>query len=554
MGVIEAIHRQLTLEKQNGNPLIGEIAFTTLPPGQTSLSECYVKAHEIFPAAKALIESAVSLESGSESEVLISLYKIQGNSYGAKQILEALTTLKNKAEQQRKNITVKIVLNNKIGLASLVKGGGRKSSLSVENLLALNSFSNFHIEIAHHNHPHFGSNHAKTIIVDGNGTMFLSGDPTLRNEESPEKSWLETGVICTNGEISQSARQHFVAMWNSDRVVAIDGSTKTQLQAKPASQATSSLDIENDNDNENSEKLLFLGKNRYCGPCPSDFSPYKAAFIKLLDAAKKSINIVVNNINDPDILKKFIECAKRDVKINLVVGRYHGETAESLPFGGGTNLDSLNYILKNTPPSFHKNLNLRWALSNETGHLVQNMEDKTIHAKMLIVDKRYILTGSSLLDKQSLRSRETDLLIDSKNKADEFNKKLFAPLLKEDRSRHISVKNLRTRGEIKECIIMAQSLTELQYALNQYIFLREYEGAYTSTTRHVISFFSDQKHRQRASKISAAIALKESLSAPNHSQVQDHQAFHDGLLKIAYEKANDLLGENHSPTSKMAKC
>ena len=120
-------------------------------------------------------------------------------------------------------------------------------------------------------------------------------------------------------------REHFLKLWNNPKVVAPATLPKTNMSSSPAHK-------EEQQENVN---VILLGKSQSSKFSSPYQSPYKLCLIEMLKEAQTSVDIMVNNINDKEILQAIAACANKGVQINFILGRYHGDTVERLPFAGG---------------------------------------------------------------------------------------------------------------------------------------------------------------------------------------------------------------------------
>lgn len=514
MSFLDDLYQKLIHEKKT-NPLIDSIVAVKENVDE-KIASPHVSASQIFPAIAEMIKTA-------QSEVLISLYKFQDESYGGGVIVRALEDLKKTADQERRNISVKFIVNQKKGPASFVSGGGKGTTIDYQKLKQLNS-QYFNMEIAQYQHTSFDSSHEKYVITDGKKAAILTGDPTNKNVENKEETWIELGTLTTSESIAKQLRGHFSTLWNDKKVVTSAPSLKTNLAASFEDPTPSS---------QTNTNILLLTKAQSNQLAAPYYAPYKMALIEMLQKAQTTVDIMVNNINDKDIINAIAVCANRGVTINFVLGRYHGDSAEKLPFAGGTNRSSIQYLISLVKEECQINLNLKWAC-NKKGNLVQNMEHGTIHAKCVIVDGQYVLTGSSLMDQQSQRSRETDILFDSKTRAAEYQKQAFDPVFA--RGRPINKKAEVTRYQIKQDLQNANDIQGLKNILKNYILLREYESGYTGVRKLLGSDFYG-----RSKKVHAAQMLLEAIGTNTKIDTQQMPiALQEGLLGTIYQKYNAL--------------
>ncbi len=515
MALLDAIFTEIQDEKHRGNDLIGSCGFTT-DPTDLAIQGPFVRGTEIFPKVANMIKSA-------ESEVFLSLYKFQNDSYGGQEILAALEHLAIKATQKRQRISVKIMINHKRGPAALVSGDGRNSLIDMQRIQHL-AGPLFDIQVTHHEHYFFNSNHSKALICDGQVAAVFTGDPTFKNSKDNNDNWVEAGTVCNNRNIAQGARNQFANTWNGTNVVALDKSNaKTNIAVQDEKVIIA-------NPEGKSKTILFLGKTAISRPDTSNHSPNKIALLALLRNAKNNVCMMVNNLNDREILDALVACAQRGIKVSLVLGRYHGESAEALPGAGGTNITSVNYLLTTVSHLGKDNLDLRW-LADDKGYLVQNMAAGTVHAKMTIVDESFVLTGSSPMDQQALRSTESDMLFESRPLATKYYQYVFAPVFDKSRTAKLSNAENNTRERILYLLKYAKKPSDFEFILKMYIAIRENEEKFTGF-RSVAHFFSSQDTLSRDKKI---------LDARNFlAEVRDAKAATltvqrtDGLLAVIY--------------------
>jgi phosphatidylserine/phosphatidylglycerophosphate/cardiolipin synthase-like enzyme len=518
VGLLDIICNRIEEEKNAGNDLIGVCSYSSDLP-DAAIASPRLRGSEIFPAVADMIEAA-------ESEVLISLYKFQNDSDGAQEILSALEKLAAKASRTGKRISVKIMINQKKGPASLVSGDSRSSPIDLRRLQELAS-ANFDIQVTQHEHHFFGSSHSKMIICDGRHAAVLTGDPTFRNARNNRENWVEIGTFCNNKAIAQGMQRQFANLWNGSNVVAFPQSPreKSLLRYRQAKK-----------DKCPHKKIVFLGKNAINRPYTSYHSPYKIALLTLLKNARYNVRIMANNINDPDILKAILHCAARGVKVDIAVGRYHGEPTLALPGAGGTNVDSINYLLSTAKPHQLANLNVKWAC-DEQGFLVQAMAAGTVHGKLVIVDEIYVLTGSSPLDRQASRSAEGDMLFESTALANQYYQRAFSPIFNHAR-RAILPSVEKHRDHVRALLKNANGLEDIQEILRLYITVRESEKNY-KLARSITTIFKSQHAFSRSNKIQDA---RNFLNCIEENQIaQETLLRNDGLLGEIFRKYKNII-------------
>lgn len=515
---INNIYNQIAMESQR-NPLIGGLSYS-IKKASDIIRGPYVRGQAMFSAVSDLIRSA-------NSEVLICFYKFQNDSDSGLAIIQAICDLKVKAEQEGRKIKVKIALNNKKGFSSYVSGNGRRSPIDLQRLLSLNS-EHFDVQVANHKHYGFNSSHSKLVVCDGKSAAVMTGDPSFANGFNDAENWVDFATVCHDAALVSGCRRQFVNLWNTDNVHLKHRGKKEKL-VNPKYQS-------GDNPAQ-MKKALFFSKNPAASPFIKHRAPYKTALLSLLNDAHSSVKIMLNNINDREILNALLRCAARGVHVELLVGRYHGESAEKLPFAGGTNLDSVNYLLANSCASMRNHLDIRWACHPD-GTLVQNVAANTVHGKAAIVDESHVLTGSSLMDKQSSRSGESDVLFKSKSLARQFMNEAFTPSFSIARTVNLLPENRPlTRSRIRQLLAVAATPESLTEVVRAYIYRREYEDDNLGF-RSFLSLFIDQSKYGRKVKIDDAKLLLQSLDNPN---VETSPLATDGLLGEIAAKVETVI-------------
>ncbi len=509
----------LQTSQRNGNPLISDIALFTLDGIHTHINpRPYLNSIRMFPHVAELIANA-------QHEVLITLFKFHNDSNGGQEIIRALTRL----SESGRPVRINIMLEHSSGVAAQFIKSSKQSPLDLNLIHSLNT-AQCRIIVTHHKHSGTASTHAKYIVVDGSCAFILTGDPSLKNMYTND-AWIEAGTE-VHGPIVTSIRNHFVRNWNSERVQpAYERDRKEPLVLQEVLPCTYE---------EGQNGLMFLGKAASNNLFKQNLGPYKIAFLMLMQNARFNVRLMVNNINDIDVLMSLAECAMRGVKVSILIGRYMTEKSEALPYAGGTNLSSMRQLLRLTNPTFHHNLDIRWACHN--GQLVQNGAPGTVHCKLTIIDEEYFLTGSSLQDAQSLYgSRESDLLIRSKHHAQIYLNDIFLRYFHCARVMEGEDKFLReTDDNISRKLIAVRSLQDLLPILQDYIATREYEED-SIFKEKVKSLFQGKKSqdKSRSNKIAAALKLKNFLTGETKDftlNSAERHSFQDGRLGEIYKK------------------
>lgn len=326
-----SIYQKLSEEQQKGNCLI-----SALSCGSLNLETPVLRGENIFPKMKRLIESA-------ESEVLFMGYKIESGSDGEQDFLEALKTLSKKAQDNNKTIDVKILINQKTGLAEYFKPTKTNTFFNTVNdpINALD-YKNLNICYQEHLHQAFGSYHGKALIVDEKEAMVLSGDLSLGNNYKDNTSrYLDVASIITGGTLLGDLRNEFVRAWNSNHC-------KPRIGEKEAMQFSEIKSNDDIRKSEGTNQTIFISKKANGTLSKRDnLSPYAIALIHAIENAEKSISIIMPNLNEDKIIIALADACVRGVKVNITMSKRMNEQSELKPFMGGSNQQGIQKLCDN---------------------------------------------------------------------------------------------------------------------------------------------------------------------------------------------------------------
>lgn len=366
----------------------------------------------IFPEIKRAIKAA-------EHQVLICGYKLEANSDGEDDLIEALQALSAKAVEANRIITVRILINRRKGLASFFQPNPPSYNNRLRHF-SENQFRNLDFQYAEHEHFAFGAYHGKEFILDDSAYL-CSGDIGLdHNYKHGEQGWREllTGIHGT--DIVQHIREDFISAWNSSHTKPLKGKKKpiaTHIDA-PILKPNNALPI------------LYLAKKANGNPFKqSHLGPYTTALITAIEQAEERIDIMTVNLNVPAVIKALADANQRGVEINILIGKHNNDKEEKQFFCGGPNLDAIfklyDEIFKRGSDNLYK-LNIHWVAINNK--ILLSQDPQTLHAKLICIDD-VLMCGSSLPDNQSaFHSREDDIVVQSVEKTREYRETIFQPL------------------------------------------------------------------------------------------------------------------------------
>lgn len=371
---------------------------------------------EINPRTEALLRSA-------EHEVLMQFYNFDHACEAGAGVLRSLIYLNNKASQNGQHIKFRLMVNLRRGPAAFFT---RKidnpfswlkqdaSGTYIEFEQEKHYLNNLDIKVKSHIHYFFDSYHAKQVIVDRKQLMLRSGDIDWPlNHLDGVRRRVEIATVTQSEAAAAKAAESFMHRWH-------DCQLKLTKMEYDASGECPVLLLEK---NESTDPFKRLGPQ----------APYKIAVLSLIKLAKKSIDIMISNINDSEIVDEITTAIKRGVQVRLTTGMYMNVVKESRPGMGGTNQDSINRIYAAIPLRLWERFDVRWACDEESNHLMG--ADKCMHAKVIIMDGDVVIAGSSPMDKQAMyHSSECDILFESSEIATRFSDQVFNPVFNAGRS------------------------------------------------------------------------------------------------------------------------
>ncbi len=379
--------------------------------GEVEVERPLLKGEQMLPRMKEIVKNA-------KQEILISGYKIDKDSDGEKDLIEALEHLNNQPIQGNK-IRVCILINKKNGPASFFTKPTPSNSFR-EGLI---NIKNLDIQYVEHQHSGFGSYHQKQILVDGTTAILSSSDLMKRNDYKDKTArWVDMSSILKGETFVGYLRDDFRQAWDSSYSKSqgfIKAAIPTQLN-QPIKLAPAPEKV----------PALFLSKKAEGNVLARNhLSPYAVAVIKAINIAKKEINVMTPNLNNPQIITALVNAVRRGVKVNIVMAKNMNDRNERLPFAGGTNQTGVQ-TLYNALDKNYLNLEVRWVKDNN-GSIIQGdlKNSNMLHARMVTVDEEIVLAGSSVMDQQSIyHSRESDVVIQSKKTAKLYLENIFLPV------------------------------------------------------------------------------------------------------------------------------
>lgn len=335
----------------------------------------------------------------------------------------------------KKFINLNNELNPELALTAIVEKLQLAQKL-VKKFIGIFQYLNF--EYAEHTHKAFGSYHSKMAVIDRREAIVMSGDPaTGRNDYKDKKdpskqAWIELGthvagesVVKGEGGMVDSFRK----CWNSASTQTIVGTAK-QVMCDDDFIAAAPKELPIDQ----MQPVLFMAKKAKGINTSKHQSPHLLAALAAIGEADATIDICLSNLNTTAVIEALVKAVKRGVQVNILLPKFANEKAEAALGGlinGGTNQAAVKKLfaeLRKQECEDYEKIDVRW-VTDPNKKIVQDGAVHTVHAKMIIVDEKLVMTGSSAFDGQAdSNSQEADIMIDSHDAAKKYKECLFAPL------------------------------------------------------------------------------------------------------------------------------
>lgn len=397
---------------ERDNPYVNHVTRASLASADNL--KVFSRGAEIIPATQLCLER-------THQEVLMQFYNFQDDCEAGTAIKEALIKINARAREVDKVITVKMMVNFRKGPAAYFTRSADDPFTWLQQddkgvYLSLHGkkfyLDKLNIETKLHNHYLFDSYHSKQIIIDRKCLMLFSGDFTkVLDCKDGEVRQLEVVTVVDDHQLALNAASSFYERWNDGEQVMME-----------------LIDTNHGEQNDDGIPVLLLEKKSSTDPIKRALykSPLKIAFAEAVRSAEKNIKIMTPNINDDFIANEIVLALKRGITVQLFTGKYMNEQRQSQPGMGGTNLDNICKIYESLPISCWDNFQVNWACDN-SGALVLGGSRQSMHAKVVIIDDKVVLAGSSPLDKQAAYfSEESDILVVSPLVAEKYLR-IFIP-------------------------------------------------------------------------------------------------------------------------------
>jgi phosphatidylserine/phosphatidylglycerophosphate/cardiolipin synthase-like enzyme len=343
---------------------------------------------------QALGDALYDLVSHAQHEVFVEALEVDERSWLAARLRDAIATLPG-------TVKVYIMANPagyKSGGASIFSAIPETRAHLVSRLSAFYNLPNVTVGAWNTGWNLFDVLHSKEIVVDGKRALVL--DANLQPNSDPMGSeanalgWYQLGMVL-EGEVVSTLRSDAARAW----------AAAYPNVALPAAPAATPVDA--------CTRTVVLGRNAGDGEGSSADLGYAA----LLAGAQTTLNVMTPNMNDSGALAA-LAAATASADVNLVLSHGFNDSAESLPFQGGTNDSAVTKLagMAADPCKLH----VRW-FARPSGEINGNGTGAS-HAKWASADGTAMILGSQNLDVQSwTKSRELSVLVDDASTTAQFD-------------------------------------------------------------------------------------------------------------------------------------
>ena len=287
-----------------------------------------------------------------------------------------------------------------------------------------------------------GANHVKGLVVDGT-KAFVSGANMSADFWDEGNRYWDVGYRF-DGAVAGGLRKDFAIAWSKGEEWHC-GSGGMSSEPESRDRCSVGLDFAWTRpkalaviDTSASEAanaalctpILVVGHGAHALPFPTaeNDSPQAQAFLAAVNGATRILRVQSPNLNEPAMSDALVAAVRRGVEVDLLLGKQHEQSGESLPGRGGPNDATLEKMYTALGPGSCKGLHARW-FSRDGRAPIESKGAPSSHVKFLQVDDQVTIMGSANQDVQSWRnSREVNVVVDGADLAKAYRDAVFAPV------------------------------------------------------------------------------------------------------------------------------
>ena len=285
------------------------------------------------------------------------------------------------------------------------------------------------IQVITYEHKMFGTNHAKSMVVDGQVGMVTGANPQAFND--PAINWHDSAYIVA-GDVARALRVDLInniiraqagTERDGDEASATALAISYKKEFKPMLVSPKSL-MQEPLVDPAGIPIVIGSRNAIGNPSTSNNNGQNRAFQAVFYGARKNIKIQSPNFNDDGAIRALGNAVRRGVKVNMLLSKLFNCVDENKVGQGGQNEIGINRFLGECDASAPKgpNHDIRWFTVMKNGARVVAYDNpkaqksaerpNNSHVKFTVVDDELVIVGSANMDTQSWnQSREINLFV-----------------------------------------------------------------------------------------------------------------------------------------------
>lgn len=382
-----------------------------------------VTGPEIFPAMARMIE-------GAEHEVAMQFFVFKTDNDAANEIFASLKKL----EQRRREagatrpVNVRLLFSalSIVGVNTKIPASAMKAFEDLQLDPALVTF-----ELAMYTHASLGNLHSKTLVVDGKDAIVTGAN--VQSQHNYASPWHDTAYQFA-GEVTRSLLAEFDDAWKKGKQWSCGSSARDFDACTRRTTAADHSALPALPPSDACVPMLVTGRVGDGFPFANGIdNTQDQAFLATVANATSVIRIHSPNLNDDAMRKAMIAAliARPELRIDVVLSKGFNDTAENLPFLGGTNEETARDLYKKLREAKVENacerLRLRW-FSQDGVNAVDGNAVNASHTKYLSADGQVVIVGSANMDKIAWNhSREVNVVVDSQAITQAWDSAMFEP-------------------------------------------------------------------------------------------------------------------------------
>jgi phosphatidylserine/phosphatidylglycerophosphate/cardiolipin synthase-like enzyme len=365
---------------------------------------------------------AAEMMAHASHEVLFQTFWWEGDSQAVQALVDGLRRLeaRRRTAQAAEPVQVYILINSNL-LEVWRSGMYRAAETFLTNLAAELDSAYVELHVKDHFHWALGSNHTKTLVVDGQ-VGIITGANAQRYLDEPD-GWYDLGFSLA-GDAARAMRDDFLNIWERSGGQSITKQVEDFAVPFPVTKVFS--------DEVVVAPALALTRQADDVYNFRINNPQDQGFLALFDQARDIIKVLSPNLNDDAAIEALAAAASRGVEVQIVLTMEFNQQVQNVIGQGGGNRVNYERLIeavreRGGDPS---RLKLRWYSLDG----IEPVRDSTdldhrpycSHAKYTSIDGQVAVVGSANMDTQSWNhSREFNFAVDSAEVTQAWDQQTF---------------------------------------------------------------------------------------------------------------------------------